>query len=84
VVAAPSGISNSAGPVIELQIEALRHRPFGMLAGRDEAELRWLATVLRQALRLANEQGAGPGWRNGAQNKLAEKPPSTGIAAPVT
>jgi hypothetical protein len=26
----------------------------------------------------------GNGWRYGAQNKLDEKPPSTGMAAPVT
>jgi hypothetical protein len=50
----PSSMSGSDGPVIELQIQPNGGEPFGMLAGRDEAELRWLATTLRQALGLSN------------------------------
>jgi len=37
-------------PVIELQIHPRTGKKLGLLAGRDEAELRWLATRLRQTL----------------------------------
>ena len=37
-----------------------------------------------QSLAATAEGGAGTGWRYDTQNKLDEKPPSTGIAAPVT
>ena len=39
-------------PVLELQIHPRTGKKVGLLAGRDEEELRWLATKLRQALQL--------------------------------
>ena len=39
-------------PVIELQIHPRQGKKAGLLGGRDEAELRWLATRLRQALQV--------------------------------
>jgi hypothetical protein len=47
--------SLSAGgePVIELQVIARRGKKCGLLGGRDEEELRWLATVLRRSLALS-------------------------------
>jgi hypothetical protein len=37
-------------PVIELQIHPAVGKKAGFLAGRDEAELRWMAAQLRRAL----------------------------------
>ncbi len=60
----PSKINMNRQPLPELQI--LPHlgegKKFGLLAGRDEAELRWLATLLRQALGvvLSPETGLPP------------------------
>lgn len=46
----PSGLTSGA-PVIELQILPQSElKPIGLLAGRDEEELRWLATELRRAV----------------------------------
>ena len=39
-------------PVIELQIQPRTGKKTGLLAGRNEQELRWLATRLRQALQV--------------------------------
>jgi hypothetical protein len=48
--------SESAMPVwgveIELQVHQKTGKKFGLLLGRDEQELRWLATMLRRALRI--------------------------------
>jgi hypothetical protein len=47
----PSGIEVNDRPVMELQIHGAEGKLFGMLAGRDERELTWMATLLRQTLR---------------------------------
>jgi hypothetical protein len=47
-----SGMEVNDRPVIELQIHPRLGKKAGFLAGRDEAELRWLATRLRQALQV--------------------------------
>ena len=39
-------------PVLELHIRPSTGDKVGMLAGRDEAELHWIATRLRKALGL--------------------------------
>ena len=39
-------------PVIELQIHPRGAKKVGILAGRDEAELRWIASTLRRASNL--------------------------------
>jgi hypothetical protein len=39
-------------PVLELQIHPVGGKKWGLLAGRDEDELRWMATALRRALKL--------------------------------
>lgn len=39
-------------PVIELQIHPVVGKKAGFLAGRDEAELRWIAAHLRRALKV--------------------------------
>jgi hypothetical protein len=38
-------------PVLELQIYSANGKKEGMLAGRDDEELRWMASRLRRALR---------------------------------
>ena len=38
--------------MIELQIQPRTGKKTGLLAGRNEQELRWLATRLRQALQV--------------------------------
>jgi hypothetical protein len=47
-----SGITVNNVPVIELQIHPARGGKAGFFAGRDEQELRWMASELRQALKL--------------------------------
>jgi hypothetical protein len=46
----PSGIEVNDVPIPELQIYGDKTKLFGMLAGRDERELTWMATILRQAI----------------------------------
>jgi len=48
----PSGVEVNDEPVMELHIEPKEGKRFGLLYGRDLAELEWIATVLRQALRV--------------------------------
>jgi len=47
-----SGMEVNGAPVIELQIHPVRGKKAGFFAGRDEQELRWMATELRNALKL--------------------------------
>jgi len=46
----PSGLSINDRPVLELQVHPNEGSKFALLAGRDAAELRWMATVMRRAL----------------------------------
>ena len=39
-------------PIPELHIQPVQGKRYGLLAGRDEAELRWLAARLRPALKM--------------------------------
>jgi hypothetical protein len=50
IAVGPSGMAVNDVPVLELQIHAKAGKKMGLLAGRDEAELHWLATRLRRAL----------------------------------
>jgi hypothetical protein len=47
-----SGMEMNDEPVLELQIYSANGKKEGMLAGRDDEELRWMASRLRRALRL--------------------------------
>jgi hypothetical protein len=47
-----SGITVNNAPVIELQIHPFKGRKTGFFAGRDEQELRWMASELRLALKV--------------------------------
>jgi len=47
-----SGMEVNGVPVIELQIHPVGGKKAGFFGGRDEQELRWMATELRHALRL--------------------------------
>jgi hypothetical protein len=47
-----SGMEVNDRPVMELQIHPRLGKKVGLLGGREEAELRWLATRLRQALQV--------------------------------
>ncbi len=48
-----SGMEVNDRPVLELQIHPHAGKKVGLLAGREENELRWLATQLRHALQVA-------------------------------
>ena len=50
VRAGPSGMTVNDRPIINLQVHLKSGSKHGFLAGRDDAELRWMATVLRRAL----------------------------------
>ena len=50
VRAGPSGMTVNDQPVLELQIFGKEPSKFGMLAGRGDPELLWLASELREAL----------------------------------
>ena len=54
----PSGIEVNDRPIPELQLHGPDKKLFGMLAGRDERELLWMATLLRQALKGTNPGSA--------------------------
>jgi hypothetical protein len=56
--AGPSARERPGVPVMELQISLKRGRQAELLAGRDAAELEWIAAILRQDLR-AREQEPG-------------------------
>lgn len=44
----PSGMSVNDVPVLQLHIREQNGGKYGLLTGRDEAELEWIATLLRQ------------------------------------
>ncbi len=48
----PSNVSVNKKPLPQLQIVLSDGKNVGVLTGRDETELKWIATVLRHALRL--------------------------------
>jgi hypothetical protein len=50
--AGPSGTSVNERPILELQVFPPSGKKIGLLAGRDDRELEWAATVLRQALQV--------------------------------
>ncbi len=60
IACGPSNVKVNNKPVPQLQIVAPDKKTVGMLTGRDETELKWLATVLRQALGIPGE---APGYR---------------------
>jgi hypothetical protein len=45
-----SGLESNHHPILELQVHPAAGKKAGYLAGHDEAELRWMAARLRQAL----------------------------------
>ncbi len=47
-----SGMEVNERPIIELQVHPERGKKAGFLAGRDEAELRWIAAHLRRVLKV--------------------------------
>lgn len=51
-----SGMEVNDRPVIELQIHPVAGKKCGLLAGRDEQELRWMATQLRRVLKIPARQ----------------------------
>jgi hypothetical protein len=50
VAAGPSGAKINEQPVLELQLQWTKGKHFGLLAGRPEPELQWLAAELRRRL----------------------------------
>jgi hypothetical protein len=50
--AGPSGMEVNEAPVLELQIVGSDSKKFGLLAGRSDDELKWMAAELRAALSL--------------------------------
>jgi hypothetical protein len=55
IACGPSNITVNKKPLHQIQIVALDRTRTGLLTGRDETELRWIATVLRQALGMPSE-----------------------------
>ncbi len=56
VACGPSNVSSNNKALPQLQIRVHGGRaPVGLLTGRDELELKWLATVLRQSLGIPSE-----------------------------
>ena len=48
----PSGMEVNGVPVLDLRIQPVEGKAKGFFAGRDEAELRWIAAEVRRALQL--------------------------------
>ncbi len=61
VRAGPSGMAVNNQPLFELQLHPANGRKVGLLTGRPEPELRWLASELRQALGVPAAENAQPG-----------------------
>ena len=53
IQAGPSDMEVNNRPVLGAHIQPVQGKTYGLLAGRDEVELRWLAARLRQALKLS-------------------------------
>jgi hypothetical protein len=70
IACGPSQVSVNKKPLPQLQIVANDKTHIGILTGRDETELQWLATVLRQALGIPSE---APEYRK-AKPGTADKP----------
>jgi hypothetical protein len=51
----PSGMKSGDIPVIELQVVLRDGKHVDLLSGHDEEELRWLATVLKRALKVGDQ-----------------------------
>jgi hypothetical protein len=51
IEAGPSGMKVNGQDILELQIIDQRGTKFGLLAGRDHTELKWLASLLENTLR---------------------------------
>jgi hypothetical protein len=56
--AGPSGREVNDRPVLELQVHPRKGKKVGLLAGRNEEELRWMAAQLRRALELSTATGS--------------------------
>ena len=56
ICAGPSGMKVNDRPVLELQIHSEEEDKFGLLAGRSDLELEWLARELHIALRAAQKE----------------------------
>jgi hypothetical protein len=70
----PSGVEVNDEPVIELQIVPMKGKKFGMLSGRKEEELRWIAVKLRHALQMKLQ-----GESSGAFYERSEQPDTSDI-----
>ncbi|MBM3982843.1 MAG: hypothetical protein FJ304_21745 [Planctomycetes bacterium] len=55
IACGPSNIKVNNRPLPQLQITKTDEKSVGLMTGRDETELMWLATVLRQALGMSND-----------------------------
>jgi hypothetical protein len=55
-----SGMRVNNVPVLELQVHPVQGRKKGFFGGRDEAELRWLASQLRRTLRVSADPTTQP------------------------
>jgi hypothetical protein len=59
IACGPSNVSmNKQGPLPQLQIVARDETKVGLLTGHEELELKWIATILRQALGIPGEPPA--------------------------
>jgi len=61
----PSGMTVNNVPVMELQVRPHEGRKFGVLSGRANNELRWLAAELTKALKLDQQEQADTPARAG-------------------
>ncbi len=59
VTVGPSGIESNDVPILELKVRLRAGKDVGMFAGRDQAELRWMAWVLTDCLNLPGVRDAG-------------------------
>ncbi len=57
ICAAPSGTVINDVPLIELQVHPVSGKKVGFLSGREDLELRWIASELRQVLQVPARTG---------------------------
>jgi hypothetical protein len=74
VAAGPSGVTVNNVPVIELQIRPVKGKKVGILGGRADDELQWMASELSGALELGRDQEVVAGTPSGERSEDSESP----------
>ncbi len=76
VMLGPSGMEVNDKLVLELQIQGSNKKLLGLMSGRDERELAWMATVLRHALHPPEPSAADAPTGSDAKSRTVDVAPA--------